>query len=394
MTERSRFTDSSNTAVANAQLTTNRYSHHAELSYGLSFAHEKVAERFYKAVIQLFPRKLNSSHAIDRLTHSLSAITLPEETTDLASHTLVKSDSFVEQSYNQIEEAGALTSSGKFIPNPIEENSSTDEDSLKVLHQSVSQSLHGAALEEDVDLVSSDNKLRGPSFGCSSGAPRTRRSTSMFSVLSSRRGSLDNSSETLLNNKHAPLIKQRSESMDDVRISYPTTVRHLAHVSQETPFYTLKQVINTGYAPYSVLNSDIEKQRLEKLKRTPSAPAHKSSFVRSSSSIPLLVSPANSSLYKKQFPCPPPQVNDFDALVQKLQTNGEIDRYSDLTSSTQAWQQSFYCAVSNLIRKKIFDDDTNSKLLSFTQSGREETTERPDSRATSLIIHDHGIVCL
>ena len=367
---------------------TSSYNHHSELTYGLSFAHDKVAERFYKAVIQLIPKQLSSTSYFtgkERLSHSMSLLSTsmtitPEEMTDFPP--LVQSDSFLSQNY-LIEEAGALTSSGKF-PNPLEESDAEDEQSLKVLQQSYTNGARsGEDIVEDVDLSDRRKYTRNHSI--------IRRYHGVLNS-SKRRGSFDHSSETLISK--GSLMKQRSESLDDVRISYPTTVRHLAHISQATPFHTLKQVINTGFAPGSVVESEIEKQRYEKLKRTPSAPCrvrHRSSnsFV---SSMPSITHP--DSRNKKQLPKPPPQITDFDALVQKLQTAGEIDRQSEFTSSTQAWQQSFHCAVSNLISKKIYEDPSNSKLLSFTQSGREETSERPNSRTASLIIHDHGIVCL
>ena len=362
------------------------YNHHMDsVTYGLSFAHEKVADRFYKAVIQLLPKRFPSSSSFsrDRLSQSVSlssSLTItPEEMTDLPA--LIQSDSYLSQSF-LVEEAGALTSSGKF-PNPLEEESSPeDEQSLRILQHSYTNN-KGEEVIEDVDASRRRQCV-----------PRKLNSFLSTPSLAKRRGSLDHSSAESLLNKSSSLLKQRSESMEDVRISYPTTVRHLAHISQETPFHTLKQVINTGICPGSVLESDIEKHRYEKLKRTPSAPCRvrnrNSSFVSSTPAI--LVT--NTDATKKSFPKPPPQVSDFDSLVKKLQSAGEIDRQSEFTSSTQAWQESFHCAVSNLIRKKIYDDPNNSKLLSFTQSGREETSERPSSRTASMIIHDHGIVCL
>ncbi len=370
---------------------TSSYNHHVEQSYGLSFAHDKVAERFYKAVIQLIPKQSSSTSYYRGLSHSLSMTTsltiMPEEMIDFPP--LVQSDSFISHQSFLEEEAGALTSSGKF-PNPLEE-SAEDEQSLKVLQQSFATNdcRHVGGIVEDVDLVDKRKSML-------SNQPIVKKYHTF--LQNKRRGSLDHSSESLIS-KHSPLMKQRSESLEDVRISYPTTVRHLAHISHATPFHTLKQVINTGIAPGSVLESDIEKQRYEKLKRTPSAPCrvrHKSfSFVSSTPACPTIhITHPVIANKKQQHPKPPPQITNFDALVQKLQATGEMDRQSEFTSSTEAWQQSFHCAVSNLIRKKIYDDPSNPKLLSFTQSGREETSERPSSRTASLIIHDHGIVCL
>ena len=378
----------SDPAVAHQDLTNTRET--SDINYGLSFAHEKVAERFYLAVMQLIPKRFlpqKSTKWEERLSHSLSLSTsltvTPEEMTDLPP--LVQSDSFLSQNF-LIEEAGALTSSGRF-PNPLEE-SVEDEQSLQVLQRNFSGIKSEEEIVEDVDAAEKYKmKLKGyRSIGqlCSGMA------------LSKRRGSLDTSSEVLMSK--SPILKRRSESMEDIRISYPTSVRHLAHVSQETPFHTLKQVINTGTAPGSVVESDIERQRFEKLKRTPSAPCRvrhrSSSMVKSTPPIIFVTPPDSATKSNKQLPKPPPPVQNFESLVQQLQTTGEIDKNSEFTNSTEAWQQSFHSAVGNLIRKKIYEDPLNSKLLSFTQSGREETSESSNSRTASLIIHDHGIVCL
>ena len=372
-------------------------------AYGLSFAHEKVAERFHQAVMQLVPQaseSLTSSEATNSkrdkpqrmhvLSKSLNVS--PEEMTDFPP--FQSSSEYTTKSKLSVEEAGALTSSGKF-PTPLEE-SAEDEQSLHVLQATYNGATSEEEIIEDVDTdgrISIQKKRQ-------TGGKKNR--LHVPSRLINRRGSLEGNTEK----KQFPL-KKRSESLQDVRISYPTTVKHLAHIDQETPFHTLKQIVNTGSAPGSVFEESIDRKRYSRLQRSPSAPCHvrpRSKSLLKSFRPAILVTPAKTARKKKlspklDLPSPPAPISDFESFLQQLQSSKEqsqqiSDNQSELTSSLDTWQLSFHSAVGNLIRKKLQSDTIYSKLLSFTQSGKQETCEKPSSRTTSVIIHDHGMVCL
>ena len=361
-----------------------------EICYGLSFAHEKVAERFYQAAVQLMPQpsstKTNQicdrAQLVQSLTSSLTTCS-PEEMTDFPP----KLQSGIHRK-SMVEEAGALTSSGRF-PLPLEE-SIEDEKSLQVLQVSYGTVSEDEGLE-DVDIDGKvPFKMRYKR--------KDRKSTLQDSMKSDWRG-LSGSGSVFLEKEPA----KRSESLEEIRISYPTSVKHTAHINTHTPVHALKQVVNTGKSLYTVVdneNKEPNNKRHTKLHRTPSAPTrirHHSLPLKPLHRPTILVTPAESPKRKyppiNNLPSPPPCVTDFQELLKQLKVAENNDK-DELTNSLEAWQHSFHSAVANLIRKKLHDEVLCSKLLSLTQSGREETSEKPTSRTTSVIIHDHGIVCL
>ena len=71
-----------------------------------------------------------------------------------------------------------------------------------------------------------------------------------------------------------------------------------------------------------------------------------------------------------------------------------ITDYVSQTAEEENPEETFHKVIGKLIHKKLHDEAIYSKLVSFTASGREEKCEKPTTRAASVIIHDHGIVCL
>lgn len=340
-----------------------------ETSFGLNFAHEKVAERFYQTALQLMPSQTKLHESTRESRHC--ALYRTEEMTDY-------SRSSIYHSYHyQTEEAGALTASGKF-PKSLEE-SIEDEQSLHVLQVSYGGGTSEEEGVEDVDGRRLSLRLKHRQKG-------KKRMSKEWAGFSGGRS------------EYEPSMRRRSESMDGIHISYPTDVKHLAHINPCTPFHTLKEVVNnTGIHPPRKPRKGLLNKT--KLYRTPSAPGplHHNS-VPPLSTVPfptILITPSDqqiiASLHK--FPTAPPPISDFEDLLRQLKLSKEEDR-SDLTSSTEAWQYSFHSAVGNLIHKKLASEPFYSKLLSFTQSGNEETSEKSNSRTASVIIHDHGVVSL
>lgn len=355
-----------------------------EASYGLSFAHEKVAERFHQAAMQLMPNS-NSKTSIE--PHSLNVMTSADDE-EMIDYPPLSLSSKLPLSYSrpevQEEEAGALTCSGHF---PLNIEDSCEEE--KPLH-ALQVSYGGTAEDEGLEDV--DGRDLGVKSRLKNKEKRSRRIAGsreswMCSSSGSSRGFLESDNQKLT---------RRSESMHDIRISYPTSFKHLAHIHPGTPFNDLKQVINTGVSPYSLRSSTEHNERTSdgkvKLRNTPPV----QSKVHRHNSLPskfpkILVTPAIENKRRQvPYPPPPPQVMDFKKLVEELRLP-ETDNESGLTDSMEKWQVSFQSAVGKLIEKKLTREPN---LWSLTQSGRAEKNERKVNRVPSVIVHDHGMVYL
>jgi hypothetical protein len=182
--------------------------------------------------------------------------------------------------------------------------------------------------------------------------------------------------------------------MEEIRISRPVSVLHLAHVNSYTPLHALKQAVNTGRSAFTI--SD---RKHEKLHRTPSAPISRLRRHFSTSNVkpaiivtPPGIEPQHHHLQLSDLPYPPPPTQDFEELLKEILIKKKDNE--DLTCSLDAWQSSFQMAVGNLIHRKLRDDELYSKLLNLTQSGQAESNEKSNNRTGSMIIHDHGVVCL
>ena len=361
--------------------------------YGISFAHVKVAERFSQAIQQLIPREtlypsqyVSESGQLMRAMSEMSLVCHEYETIDLPHGKPFRGR------LHSMEEAGALTSSGNFPTSQTEAKSEEDdEQAWKVLMdlQTFNVTSSREELIEDVD-----------------GRPNSKH----YKKLSLKRASHDKEKKRKYSSEGSPKRKGDYVDYDDINISFPTSVRHVGHVDTETPLHSLTRVVTGGSAPETVLSSQIGRRS----RRSPSVPIRRRSrwyrrYTREANSAPtILVTPANSkrqsSTHLKNVPSPPPPVDDFEALIgslQSLQTStgkgekeGEEGIELNTCSDEDTWQTSFHSAVAGLIRKKLHDEALYSKLLSFTQSGRPETSEKPAHRAASVIIHDHGVVCL
>ena len=354
-----------------------------EASYGISFAHEKVAEKFHQAAMQLMPNS-NSRTSIEPGSLNVMTSADDEEMTDYPplylSSKLPLSHSRQDA---QEEEAGALTCSGHFPVNI--EDSCEEEKPLHALQVSYGGIPEDQGLE-DVDGQSLEVKSR------KNKEKRRRRSAGSREWMCSSGGS---SKGFLESDSHSKLTR-RSESMHDIRISYPTSFKHLAHIHPGTPFNDLKQVINTGVSPYSMRPSTEHDARTNdgkvKLRNPPPVP----SKVNRHKSLPpnfpkILVTPAIENLRRQvPYPPPPPQVTDFKKLMEELRLS-ETDNESGLMDSMEKWQVSFQSAVGKLIEKKLKKEPN---LWSLTLSGHAEKNERKVNRAPSVIVHDHGMVYL
>lgn len=365
-----------------------------EACYGISFAHMKVAERFSQAVQQLIPdERLCSKQEVresGRLLRAMSAISLVS--TELEATDLPNPRPFRARLHS-MEEAGALTSSGNFPSSEDQEKTvEDDEQALKILTdlQAFNITSSREELIEDVDGKHKQDKK-----------------------ISTKLASQDKDKKRKHSMEGSQKKKSVSTNIEEVKISFPTSVQHIGHVDSETPLHYLTKVVTGGgSAPETVLSSRIERHSW--LKRTPSTPLRQRShryrrYNREAISAPtILITPASSkrrsSAPVKNIPPPPPPVTDFDSLIRSLQslqtttTQEEKEREKGIELSISleenSWQATFHSAVAGLIRKKLHDEALYSKLLSFTQSGRHEMSEKPAHRTASVIIHDHGVVCL
>ena len=282
-------------------------------TYGMTFAHELVAERFLAAVKQLAPNEVKSSNR-PHFGHGQQLVSI--EATDLPS---LHSDSGRYQAFS-VEEAGALTASGRFKSEMEEESVATMDDQAVQLQQEKV----GGAETADQGLEEVDK----------------------------------------------PNLEQQKETLRDrVDISHPTSCKHVAHVGSDTPVHTLVRVIKNGEDPSSILECD------------------------------------NNTEHSPPPPSPPPPTN-FQTLLQKMcslnlnkeecseECTTEQTDYVSQTAEEENPEETFHKVIGKLIHKKLHDEAIYSKLVSFTASGREEKCEKPTTRAASVIIHDHGIVCL
>lgn len=293
-----------------------------ERTYGMTFAHEKVAERFFAAVKQLAPGEVTQlpPRFSERSTKMVSV-----EATDLPSlHGRVLRDE---------EEAGALTASGRITMREFEESVGGDDRAVRL--QQIATPGEGSEPEHRDEIVEE----------------------------------VDEGRHQLMTSKQL-----KDTSRDRVDISHPTSCKHVAHVGVDTPVHALAQVINTG--------EDLSTVHVCKSER-------------------------------RSFPPAPPPMTNFEKLLKELQAQsfrvqrspttqsadgGGTDKTEETDSASLSSEtscgESFHMAVAQLIRKKLHDEALYSKLVSFTASGREEKCEKPLRRAASVIIHDHGIVCL
>ena len=342
--------------------------------YGLSFAHEKVAERFYQAIMQLVPKKPKDEPKLKETTNLLRGLSSslkisPEEMTDFPR--LIRSNSLMDRRAS-LEEAGALTLSGRF-PCPLEE-SIEDPKTMELLYET-------QPLNHDDDVI--DGRAPPGKF--------------KFNRL---RSSLKQNKSDDHTRKPRSMNKSLSMSLDDVNISFPTGFQHKAHVSHHTPFHALKEVINTGISPAAYTDNGLGPFR--PLRRVPSAPniqRYRNPSQTSNIKRPTILVTPPTKFKEYKLPEPPLAVSNFEAFLKEINTNKELlasvdEEQSDLTGSIEAWQQSFQSAVGSLVHRKLCNEELASKLLSFTQSGRQETCEKPTNRTSSVIIHDHGMVCL
>ena len=305
-----------------------------EKTYGLNFAHEIVAERFIAAVTQLAPgeRSNKPPHFGEKATRLL-----PEESTDLPSL-----QGHNKHSSLHVEEAGALTASGR-ITSWLEESGGVDDQAVRLQQKNEA----GAAMGEchQVEFVEE----------------------------------VDDGKRKMSASKRTKATEQLRERVD---ISHPTYCKHVAHVGMDTPVHTLAQVIKTGEDPTTVSRE--------------MTASHSST---------------KSDKEERCFPPPPPPVTNFEKLLQEMQAqNVSTKRNLEATHAADEGDgegtdsvsmiseiscgESFHVAVAQLIKKKLHDEALYSKLVSFTASGREERCEKLSKRAASVIIHDHGIVCL
>ena len=362
-----------------------------ETCYGLSFAHEKVAERFHQVALQLMPTVVGSKTVAssqlkqDSISAMMSSDT--EEMTDnppLYLSSKLPAVSYRAMQEAQEEEAGALTCSGHF-PLPIED-SYEEEKPMHTLQVSYGGTSEEEGLE-DVDLGGQRLSLTKPKRNKEK---QRLRSTGSREWMCSSSG---NSRSFLDSSYNESRLKRRSESMHEIRISYPSSFKHLAHVHPGTPFHDLKQVINTGVSPLSSPKpTKTCSDDKVKIRHTPSIP-NRLKAQRHNSLPPnfptILVTPAT---YNRQapYPPPPPPVSDFKQLLEELQMPKTNE--GGLTDSMEVWQVSFQSAVEKIVEKKLQNE---SKLWSLTaQSGRTERNEREDNRVPSVIVHDHGVVYL
>lgn len=290
-------------------------------TYGMTFAHEMVAERFFAAVKQLAPCEAKSKRTryAHRQVVSIEATDLPSLHGTRGLH---------------VEEAGALTASGRFKSELEESTGGMD--------------YHAVQLQREKPLVEQ----------------------------TSDQGTQDVVEEVDHGGNHPTSYKTLKDgSRDSVDISHPTACKHVAHVGSHTPVHTLVQVIKKGEDLSSVRDSESMKQSAQPLP-----------------------------------PPPPPPMTNFQTILEELQSlnlgetspeektskdgsdrNGAENPDNDSQTSQE---KSFHKAIGKLINKKLHDEALYSKLVSFTASGREEKCEKPAKRAASVIIHDHGIVCL
>ena len=281
-------------------------------TYGMTFAHEKVAERFFAAVKQLAPNEVNYSRPRRYSRDGQQLVSI--EATDLPS---LHSDSGRYQAFS-VEEAGALTASGRFKNETEEESAAMDDDQAVQLQQ---EKVGGAEITEGLEEVDQPN-----------------------------------------------MEKQMDTSRDRVDISHPTGCKHIAHVGSDTPVHTLVRVIKNGEDPNSIPKCD---------DRTEHSPS----------------------------PLPPPPMTDVQNLLQKMTCSLNLNKKDcskedtkqtgyDSQTAEEDPEENFHKVIGKLIHKKLHDEAIYTKLVSFTASGREEKCEKPTTRAASVIIHDHGIVCL
>ena len=324
-----------------------------EICFGLSFAHEKVAEKFYQTVVQLMP-------------HVSGPLEL-QETTSNVSNLFASCQEMVNftPTCNLLEEeAGALTLSGKFLT--VAEQIIEDEHIVDV-----SFGFTSVCEEETLEEVDVDEKIKNKQ--------------------NIKQESKHLSKEWMNESTGHHSLMSRKASIEDIHISNPVSVKHMAHVNAHTPLHTLKEVVNTGKSLFTSNMLDQKERKHGKLHRVPSVPTR----IKHSSSPTIVVTPAkiyqqSNDLKVYSLPSPPFPNGNFEDLLKIMKfKNTECDQ-----AESCAWERKFQCVVNNLIHKKLQDDDLCSKLLSFTQSGQEQTSEKSDSRTSSIIIHDHGIVYL
>lgn len=307
-----------------------------ECCFGFSFAHENVAEKFYQTVIQQL-LEIDSQPTIPQQ----SVIGSPEEMID-----------FPPDNSELLEEAGALTLSGKFPVIEFEE-SVEDKQSLHVLQVSYGSSVSEEEVLDDVDFAKKTKKVKKKRIS--------------FKRLSKCRDA-----------RKLQWSSHQSSKLEDIQISYPVSVKHMAHVHPKTPFDALKEVVNTGTSTGTELHYDV-------LSLPTTTEMKKLSLSANPAIIVTPVAQYQRSMIK--IPSPLIPAKDFEILLKELKVNEQIiDDHSK-----EAWQHSFQFAVSNAISKALQD---SLKVVSFTQSGREKTVERGTSRNSSMIIHDHGSVSL
>lgn len=301
-----------------------------EKAYGMTFAHELVADRFFAAVQQLAPEVATKTP-----TSSVGQRQLTEEATDFPPLSIL-------QKRNQLqneEEAGALTASGN-MSRELELSGTVDPQTVRLQQFSVARTP-----DEPIEEVDAGSHY------CE---------TASFKKLESS-------------------FSERDAKVD---ISKPMQCKHVAHVGQDTSVQTLAHVIKTGEDPgcRSLMQ---EKLAANKMSRSyfPTPPP--------SSAINQIVQDLASCGHHLQKQHSAPSISSPCEDDHGKKETDAVSQWSELSCG-----ENFQTAVAQLIRRKLDDEALYSKLVSFTASGREDQAEKPTTRSASVIIHDHGVVSL